>query len=409
MNKRSGPLSHLRVLDLSRIMAVPWATQLLADMGATVVKVERPKIGDDTRAWGPPFLKDAIGDNTSEAGYYLAVNRGKQSITVALDTPEGQRIIKDLAMHCDIVLENFKTGTLSKYGLDYENLKKINPHLIYCSVTGFGQTGPRKGQAAYDFLIQAMGGLMSVTGERDDKPGGGPQKVGIPIVDLMTGMYTAVGVLAAVARRDQTGEGEFIDIGMLDVQTAVLSNQAMNHLISGNTPKRGGNAHPNIQPQGVYSCMDGDVALAVGNDGQFVKLCEALGREDLTQDSRFSNNPQRARNVAALTDILRNEFSRRKRHDLISTLDGVGVPCGPINSIAEVFQEPQVLHRKMLLKMRHPLGVEVPQVACPIKFMNNPIQYDSPPPMLGQQSVQVLQDLGYTQERIDSLLSAGVV
>lgn len=409
MSEKSGPLSHLRVLDLSRIMAAPWATQLLADMGATVIKVERPKVGDDTRAWGPPFLKDANGDNTSEAGYYLAVNRGKQSITVALDTPEGQQIIRDLAVHCDIVLENFKTGALAKYGLDYESLKKINPRLIYCSVTGFGQTGPRKGQAAYDFLIQAMGGLMSITGERDDKPGGGPQKVGIPIVDLMTGMYTAVGVLAAVARRDQTGEGEFIDIGMLDVQTAVLSNQAMNHLISGNTPKRGGNAHPNIQPQDVYSCSDGDVILAVGNDGQFVKLCEALGREDLAQDSRFNVNPQRARNVAELTDILRSEFSRRTRQDLIARLDAAGVPCGPINSITEVFQEPQVLHRQMLLKMPHPLGVDVPQVACPIKFTNNPIQYDSPPPMLGQQSVKVLQDLGYTQERIDALQAAGIV
>ncbi|HEY9281190.1 MAG TPA: CaiB/BaiF CoA-transferase family protein [Eoetvoesiella sp.] len=409
MNNKSGPLSHLRILDLSRIMAAPWATQLLADMGATVIKVERPKVGDDTRAWGPPFLKDADGNNTKEAGYYLAVNRGKESVTVALDTPEGQQIIKDLAVTCDIVLENFKTGALAKYGLDYESLKKINPRLIYCSVTGFGQTGPRKGQAAYDFLIQAMGGLMSITGERDDKPGGGPQKVGIPIVDLMTGMYTAVGVLAAVARRDQTGEGEYIDIGMLDVQTALLSNQAMNHLLSGNTPKRGGNAHPNIQPQDVYSCEDGDVILAVGNDGQFVKLCDVLERPELAQDDRFNVNAQRARNVAELTETLRGEFAKRKRSDLIAKLDAAGVPCGPINSIAEVFQEPQVLHREMLLKMPHPLGVDVPQVACPLKFTKNPIEYTSAPPLLGQQSDAILQGLGYTQERIDALKSAGVV
>lgn len=409
MNQNNGPLSHLRVLDLSRIMAAPWATQLLADMGATVIKVERPIVGDDTRAWGPPFLQDADGNNTSEAGYYLAVNRGKQSITVALDTPEGQQVVRDLAARSDIVLENFKAGALAKYGLDYESLKIINPRLIYCSVTGFGQTGPRKGQAAYDFLIQAMGGLMSITGERDDKPGGGPQKVGIPIVDLMTGMYTAVGVLAAVARRDQTGEGEYIDIGMLDVQTAVLSNQAMNHLISGNTPKRGGNAHPNIQPQDVYSCEDGDVILAVGNDGQFARLCDVLGRSEWIADSRFVTNAQRARNVDELTNLLRIEFLRRKRSDLVSELDRAGVPCGPINSIAEVFREPQVLHRQMLLKMPHPLGVDVPQVACPIKFSNNPITYRTAPPLLGQQSDSILRDLGYPPEHIDALKASGVV
>lgn len=409
MSKKSGPLSHLRILDLSRIMAAPWASQLLADMGATVIKVERPKVGDDTRAWGPPFLKDADGNNTAEAGYYLAVNRGKQSVTVALDTAEGQQIIKDLALQCDIVLENFKTGALAKYGLDYESLKQINPRIIYCSVTGFGQTGPRKGEAAYDFLIQAMGGLMSITGERDDKPGGGPQKVGIPIVDLMTGMYTAVGVLAAVARRDQTGEGEYIDIGMLDVQTAVLSNQAMNHLISGNTPKRGGNAHPNIQPQDVYSCVDGDVILAVGNDGQFVKLCDVLERPELAQDARFAVNAQRARNVDELTDILQGEFARRTRSDLVAKLGAAGVPCGPINSIPEVFREPQVLHRQMLMTLPHPTGVDLPQVACPIKFTNNPLSYDIPPPLLGQQSVQVLQELGYSPERIQALMDAGIV
>lgn len=409
MNERKGPLSHLRILDLGRIMAAPWSTQLLADMGATVIKVERPGAGDDTRAWGPPFLKGPDGADTSEAGYYLSVNRGKQSITVALDKPEGQQIVRELAADCDIVLENFKVGALARYGLDYESLKKFNPRLIYCSVTGFGQTGPRKDQAAYDFLIQAMGGLMSITGERDDKPGGGPQKVGVPIVDLMTGMYTTVALLAAVARREHSGEGEYIDIGMLDVQAAMLSNQAMNYLVSGNTPRRRGNAHPNIQPQDVYACADGDVILAVGNDGQFGKLCKVLGRPELAADERYTLNVDRARNVEALTAELRGEFKRRRRDELLAELDKAGVPCGPINNIAEVFGEPQLLHRGMLLNLPHPLGGEVPQVGCPIKFRNNPIVYEAPPPLLGQQSEAVLQGLGYTRERIDTLKAGGVI
>ena len=409
MSQKSGPLSHVRVLDLSRIMAAPWASQLLADMGATVIKVERPVHGDDTRAWGPPFLQDSDGNNTAEAGYYLSVNRGKESITVALDTPEGQQIVRDLAVECDIVLENFKAGALARYGLDYESLKKVNPQLIYCSVTGFGQDGPRKEEAAYDFLIQAMGGLMSITGERDDKPGGGPQKVGIPIVDLMTGMYTAVAVLAALANRERTGEGEYIDLAMLDVQTAVLSNQAMNHLLSGKTPKRGGNAHPNIQPQDVYACKDGDVILAVGNDRQFVKLCDALKRPELATDARFSVNAQRAINVRELTTLLQEEFSGWSRADLVAALSAAGVPCGPINSIPEVFQEPQVQHRRMLRTLPHPAGVTVPQVVCPINFANRPLQFESPPPQLGQHTDKILADLGYDAAHIAGLRESGIV
>ena len=409
MSQKSGPLSHVRVLDLSRIMAAPWASQLLADMGATVIKVERPVHGDDTRAWGPPFLQDSEGNNTAEAGYYLSVNRGKESITVALDTPEGQQIVRDLAVDCDIVLENFKAGALARYGLDYASLKKVNPKLIYCSVTGFGQDGPRKEEAAYDFLIQAMGGLMSITGERDDKPGGGPQKVGIPIVDLMTGMYTAVAVLAALANRERTGEGEYIDLAMLDVQTAVLSNQAMNHLLSGKTPKRGGNAHPNIQPQDVYSCEDGDVILAVGNDRQFVKLCDAVKRPELATDARFSVNAQRAINVRELTTLLQDEFSGWRRADLVAALGAAGVPCGPINSIPEVFQEPQVQHRRMLRTLTHPAGVTVPQVVCPINFANRPLQFESPPPQLGQHTDKILTDLGYDAAHIAGLRESGVV
>ncbi|HTQ00400.1 MAG TPA: CaiB/BaiF CoA-transferase family protein, partial [Casimicrobiaceae bacterium] len=296
----AGPLSHIRVLDLSRIMAGPWTSQILADLGADVVKVERPRVGDDTRSWGPPFLKDRDGKETKEAGYYLAVNRGKRSITVSLDKPEGQAVIRDLAKTADVVLENFKVDTLSRFGLDYESLKKINPRIIYCSITGFGQTGPKRDVAAYDFAVQAMGGLMSVTGERDDRPGGGPQKVGIPIVDLTTGMYAAVAVLAALAGRERNGKGEFIDIGMLDVQVAMLCNQAMNFLTSGKVPRRTGTAHPNIQPQDVFRCADGEIVLACGNDGQFVKLCEVLGRPELATDERFVKNSGRVRNQQVL-------------------------------------------------------------------------------------------------------------
>ena len=405
----SGPLSHLRVLDLSRILAAPWAGQILADLGATVTKVERPGAGDDTRSWGPPFLKDAQGQDTREAGYYLAVNRGKRSITVSLDTAEGQQIVRDLALESDIVLENYKAGTLARYGLDEASLRKINPRLIYCSVTGFGQTGPRRDQPAYDFLIQAMGGLMSVTGERDGQPGGGPQKVGVPIVDLMTGMYTAVAVLAAVARRDQSGVGDSIDIAMLDVQVAMLANQAMNYLVSGKAPKRNGNAHPNIQPQDVYACADGDAILVVGNDGQFAKLCAVLGRPEWALDERFATNAQRVRNIALLSALLRHEFAQRPRADLIAALDGAGVPCGAINSVPEVFEDPQVLARGMLKYVPHPSGVDVPQVSSPMRFAQTPLQDLAAPPLLGQHSRQVLEELGYSAERIDQLLASGVV
>ncbi|WP_312806916.1 CaiB/BaiF CoA-transferase family protein [Comamonas sp.] len=405
----AGPLSHLRVLDLSRILAAPWAGQILADLGATVTKVERPGAGDDTRSWGPPFLKDADGKDTKEAGYYLAVNRGKRSITVSLDTAEGQQIVRDLALQSDIVLENYKAGTLARYGLDEASLRKINPRLIYCSVTGFGQTGPRRDQPAYDFLIQAMGGLMSVTGERDGQPGGGPQKVGVPIVDLMTGMYTAVAVLAAVARRDQNGVGDSIDIAMLDVQVAMLANQAMNYLVSGKTPRRNGNAHPNIQPQDVYACADGDAILVVGNDGQFAKLCDVLGHAEWAQDERFATNAQRVRNITTLSAMLRHAFAQRPRAELIAALDGAGVPCGAINSVPDVFEDPQVKARGMLQYVPHPSGVQVPQVVSPMRFSETPLQQQVAPPLLGQHSRQVLEELGYSAERIEGLLASGVV
>ena len=409
MTVDQGPLSHVKVLDLSRILAAPWAGQILADLGADVVKVERPGAGDDTRAWGPPYLRGPDGKDTKEAGYYLAVNRGKRSITVSLDKPEGQQIVRDLAAKADIVLENYKAGTLKRYGLDAESLRAVNPRLIYCSVTGFGQTGPRRDQPAYDFLIQAMGGLMSVTGEKDGRPGGGPQKVGVPIVDLMTGMYAAVAVLAALARRGETGQGDTIDIGMLDVQVASLANQAMNYLVSGRVPKRNGNAHPNIQPQDVFACADGDVILVVGNDGQFAKLADVLGHAEWVADERFATNAQRVRHIGELSEMLRDLFAEWERERLIEALDAVGVPCGAINSVADVFKDPQVKAREMLRYVPHPSGVDVPQVGSPMRFADAPLRVQDAPPLLGQHSDAILEELGYPREKIERLREAGAI
>jgi crotonobetainyl-CoA:carnitine CoA-transferase CaiB-like acyl-CoA transferase len=399
----SGPLSHIRVLDLSRIMAGPWMTQILADLGADVIKVERPEVGDDTRAWGPPYLKDAAGAETREAGYYLSVNRGKRSITLSLDSPEGQAIVRDLAARSDVVVENFKVGTLARFGLDYATLKLTNPRLIYCSITGFGQTGPKRELAAYDFAIQGMGGLMSVTGERDGVPGGGPQKVGIPIVDLTTGMYAAVAVLAALTAREQSGLGDYIDIGMLDVQTAMLCNQAMNFLTSGVAPKRNGNAHPNIQPQDVFACRDGAMVLACGNDAQFRKLCEVLNIATLASDERYTKNAARVRNRDTLLPLLQAEFSRQDRSHWVAALDAAGVPCGPINSVPEVFQDPQVQHRGMRINLPHPQAGTVPLLASPMRFSTHPIRHERHPPLLGEHTAEVLAELGFDARRIEAL------
>ena len=409
MSSKTGPLSHVKVLDLSRILAAPWAAPILADLGAEVITVERPGAGDDTRSWGPPFLKDAEGKDTKEAGYYLAVNRGKRSITVSLEKPEGQRIVRELALSADIVLENYKAGTLARYGLDEASLRKINPRLIYCSVTGFGQTGPRRDQPAYDFLIQAIGGLMSVTGEKDGRPGGGPQKVGVPIVDLMTGMYAAVSVLAALARRNETGKGDSIDIAMLDVQVSTLSNQAMNYLLSGSVPKRNGNSHPNIQPQDVYACADGEVILVVGNDGQFAKFCEVVGHPEWVSDERFATNAQRVRNIGELSGKLRDLFAVWERARLIAALDAAGVPCGAINSVADVFKDPQVQTRGMLKHVPHPSGVDVPQLSTPMRFADAALETQTAPPLLGQHSDDILGELGYAAADIASLRATGVV
>jgi crotonobetainyl-CoA:carnitine CoA-transferase CaiB-like acyl-CoA transferase len=392
----AGPLSHIRVLDLSRIMAGPWAGQILADLGADVIKVERPGAGDDTRSWGPPFLKDDEGNDTKEAGYYLAVNRGKRSITLELDKPEGQEIVRQLAARSDIVLENFKAGTLRKFGLDYESLKQINPNLIYCSITGFGQTGPKRDNPAYDFMIQAMGGLMSVTGEPDSAPGGKPQKVGVPITDIMTGMYAVIGVLAALARRSEQGHGEYIDIGMLDVQVSFLANQAMNFLVSGKTPQRTGNAHPNIQPQDVFKAADGHIVLVVGNDGQFEKFCGIIGQPELANDERFARNSGRVRNRAELTKIISDALVQRDMAHWIKACEGAGVPAGPINTIPMVFEDEQVRHRDMLVKVPHPVSGTVPLVASPMKFTSAKLSFDRPPPTLGQHTEEILREIGWS-------------
>jgi crotonobetainyl-CoA:carnitine CoA-transferase CaiB-like acyl-CoA transferase len=392
----AGPLSHVRVLDLSRIMAGPWTGQILADLGADVVKVERPGAGDDTRGWGPPFLKDKAGRDTRDAGYFLAVNRGKRSIAVDLADAEGQRIVRALAARADIVLENFKAGALGKFGLGHADLIGANPGLIYCSITGFGQDGPRRDQAAYDFMIQGMSGLMSVTGEADGKPGGGPQKVGVPIVDIMTGMYAAIAVLAALARRAESGQGEHIDIGMLDVGVSFLANQAMNHLISGRTPQRTGNAHPNIQPQDVFAARDGHLVLAVGNDEQFARFCDVLERPDLARDERFKTNAGRVRNNATLTPVLAEILAGREREHWVQACARAGVPCGPINTVPEVFADAQIKHRGMLIEIAHAVAGAVPQVASPMRFANAPLVYERAPPLLGEHTEEILRELGWT-------------
>ena len=403
-------LGHIRVLDLSRVLAGPWCSQNLADLGADVIKIERPGVGDDTRAWGPPYAKDAEGNNTSEAAYYLAANRGKRSVTVDIASSEGQAILRELARDADVVLENYKVGQLKRYALDYDSLREVNPDIVYCSVTGFGQDGPYAHRAGYDFLIQGMGGLMSVTGERDDLPGGGPQKAGVAITDLMTGMYATVAVLAALMHRDRTGEGQHIDMALLDTQVAMLANMGSNYLNSGKPPKRWGNAHANIVPYQTFACADGHIIVATGNDGQYQKFVEAGKRPDLGADPRFATNPLRVQNRDVLVPLLAEMVESRSRAEWISQLEEVGVPCGPINDLAEVFDNPQVKARDVAIEMDHPAAGKVKLVRSPMKMSATPAMAELPPPMLGQHTDEVLRDLlGRNDAEIAALRGKGVI
>ena len=383
-------LQGVKVLDLSRVLAGPWCGQLLADLGADVVKVERPGAGDDTRAWGPPWLKDADGADTSDAAYYFCANRNKRSVAIDIATPDGQALVRRLAMAADVVLENFKVGALAKYGLGYEQLHARFPGLVYCSITGFGQTGPYAQRAGYDFLIQGMGGLMSITGRAEGEDGAGPQKVGVALTDVLTGLYATVGVLAALAHRDRTGEGQHIDLALLDVQVACLANQTANHLIGGMIPRRMGNAHPNIVPYQDFPTADGDMILAVGNDGQFAKLCEVLGRPEWHADARFATNAARVAHRAELIPLLRQATVLRTTRAWIAALEAAGVPCGPINRLDEVFADPQVIARGLRIDLPHARAGTVPGVANPLRLSASPVAYDRGPPLLGEHTTQVL-------------------
>ncbi|MDO4683284.1 MAG: CaiB/BaiF CoA-transferase family protein [Lautropia sp.] len=406
----SGALSHIRVLDLSRVLAGPWAGQMLADMGADVIKVERPGSGDDTRGWGPPWLKDEQGAETSVAAYYLCANRNKRSITIDMTKPEGQALIRRLAAESDVVLENFKVGGLKQYGLDYESLKAVNPRLVYCSITGFGQDGPYAPRAGYDFLIQGLGGLMSVTGRPDGEEGGGPMKVGVALVDILTGLYATNAVLGALAWRERSGEGQHIDMALLDVQVACLANQAMNYLATNSNPKRLGNSHPNIVPYQDFPTADGYMILAIGNDGQFARFCEIAGAPELANDTRFATNRARVENRATLVPLLKKLTVERNTADWIKALEAKAVPCGPINTLADVFADPQVQARGMKVTMPHPVAGQVPLVASPMKFSATPVDYRLPPPMLGEHTDEILAGtLGMSADDILKLREAGAI
>jgi len=384
-------LAGLRVLDLSRVLAGPWASQLLGDLGADVVKVERPDTGDDTRAWGPPWLEGEAGP-TSESAYFVCANRNKRSLTLDLATPEGQELARRLALKADVVIENFKAGGLRQYGLDHESLRAANPSLIYCSITGFGQSGPFAARAGYDFLIQGLGGLMSVTGQPDGQPGAGPMKVGVALTDIMTGLYSTVAILAALAHRQGTGEGQHIDMSLLDVQVACLANQASNYLVGGVVPRPLGNAHPNIVPYQDFPTSDGHMIIAVGNDGQFAGLCKALDRAHWAADERFATNPARVAHRAEIVALIKQVTVTRTTSEWVSSLERAGVPCGPINAIDQVFADPHVQARGLRVAMAHPHAEAVSMVANPIRLSATPVEYRRAPPLLGQHTAEVLAD-----------------
>jgi crotonobetainyl-CoA:carnitine CoA-transferase CaiB-like acyl-CoA transferase len=408
------PLAGVRVLDLSRVLAGPWCTQTLADLGADVIKVERPGSGDDTRGWGPPFLKDAAGADTTDAAYYLGTNRNKRSITVDIARPEGQALIRKIALQSDVFVENYKVGDMARYGLDFASLQALNPRLVYCSVTGFGQTGPYRERAGYDYAVQGMGGLMSVTGPSraeiaDDASGGGPQKVGVAVADLFTGMYAATAILAALRHRDLTGEGQAIDMALLDTQVAMLANLGAAYLTTGIAPQRVGNAHQNIVPYQVFEVADGHMIVAVGNDGQFAKFCAVAGQPDLAKDPRFTRNADRVRHRATLVPLLAALMKARTRHDWLEALEAAKVPCGPINDLADVFADPHVQARSMTVQMPHPTAGTVELVASPMKFSATPIRYRRPPPLLGEHTAELLREFGLGDAEIAALRDAKAI
>lgn len=405
-----GALTGYRVLDLSRILAGPWCGQTLADLGAEVIKIERPGAGDDTRGWGPPWMKGQNAESTGEASYYQSTNRGKLSVALNIASPEGQEMVRALATSCDVLIENYKAGSLAKYGLDYASLAALNPRLVYCSVTGFGQTGPRAAEPGYDFIIQGMGGMMSITGERDDLPGGGPQKVDVAFADLMTGLYSTVAIQAALLSREKTGLGQHIDMALLDVQVATLCNQSQNYLASGKPPGRYGNAHANIVPYQVFRASDRDFIIACGNDSQFVALCDAIGLPELPKDPRFARNADRVSNREEIVAILSRHFLGGLADEWVGRIHPQGVPVGAINSIAQALDEPQILARNMLVNIPHPLKADFVTVGSPIKLSRTPVEYLRPAPMLGEHTDEVLKrQLGLDDERLAELKAQGII
>lgn len=406
----AGPLSHIRVLDLSRVLAGPWAGQNLADLGAEVIKVERPGSGDDSRAFGPPWVKDGQGRETKDSAYFTSANRGKKSITLNIAAAPGQAIARELARHCDVLIENYKHGDLARYGLGYEDLRKENRGLVYCSVTGFGQTGPYRERPGYDFMIQGMGGMMSVTGEPDDAPGGGPQRAGVPIADIITGMYASIAICAALVHRAQSGLGQHLDLALLDSQIALLAYQNTNYFATGEPPKRIGNLHPNIAPYQPFRTRDGNVILACGNDNLFGKFCEAAGCRELAEDGRFATNGKRVENRAELTRLLAQVFLGRSTREWVELLEAAGVPNGPINNIAQVFADPQVKARGVRIELEHAGGAMLPLVASPMRFSETRVDYRLAPPLLGQHTTEVLSRLlGKSETEIARLRSEGVI
>lgn len=385
-----GALTGFKVLDLSRILAGPWCSQILADLGAEVIKVERPFQGDDTRIWGPPFLKNDQGDETGESAYYLSTNRGKYSVAIDIATEEGQTLIKKMVLDCDVLIENYKAGSLKKYGLDYESLNQLNPKLVYCSITGFGQTGPRAAEPGYDFIIQGMGGMMSVTGERDDLPGGGPQKAGLAFSDLTTGLYAAIAIQAALLSRVSTGEGQHIDMALLDTQVASLSVLAMNYLTSEKIPGRLGNAHANIVPYQVFKAKQGEFIIACGNDQQFQMLCDSIGLPELSQNPKFVKNKDRVTHREEITALLQQHFMTQPAQYWVERIHAVKVPVGMINDLQQALEEEQVISRKMLVRMEHPLRSDYLSIGSPIKLSKTPVQYVKAPPYLGEDTDKIL-------------------